>query len=58
MLAGIHVQVTISDSSLSCRQDKGDSSIPNSSYCPDMKGVGNDFDIDLNPEHGFEIFTW
>ena len=29
MLAGIHVQVTISDSSLSCRQGVVDSSIPN-----------------------------
>jgi hypothetical protein len=34
------------------------SGIPNSSYCPDMKGVGNDFDIDPDPEHGFEIFNW
>jgi len=27
-------------------------------YRVDRKGAGNDFEIDPNPEHGFEIFNW
>jgi len=27
-------------------------------YRVDRKGAGNDFEIDPDPEHGFEIFNW
>jgi len=39
MLAGIHVQVTISDSSLSCRQGVIDSSIPKWMGSRDFLGI-------------------
>ena len=32
--------------------------LPNSAYCVDGNRPSHDFEIDPNPEHGFEIFNW
>jgi len=37
---------------------EADSSIAQAAYFGDTEGVSNDFEIDPNPEHGFEIFNW
>ena len=55
---GIYALLTITIPIVVNWQTDGLSSIAHAAYRVDRKGAGNDFEIDPDPEHDFEIFNW